>query len=112
MAGSVLLVPLPLTSGGVGDDVEIGWQFHPDAWGGGLATEAARAVLAKAWADGNDRIHAVTYPGNDASQRVCERLGMAAIGQTDRWYGVTFEAFRINRPIDRLAPGPQEPPVR
>ncbi len=108
VAGSVLLVPLPLSSGGVSDDVEIGWHFHPDAWGRGLATEAAQAVLAKAWADGHHEVYAVTYPGNAASQRVCERLGMAAVGLTDRWYGVTFEAYRIGRP----GSGEDQAPVR
>jgi len=108
VAGSVLLVPLPLSSGGVSDDVEIGWHFHPDAWGRGLATESARAVLDKAWVDGHQEVYAVTYPGNVASQRVCERLGMSAIGQTDRWYGVTFEAYRIGRP----GTDAKVPPVR
>ena len=107
VAGSVLLVPLPLSTGGVADDVEIGWQLHPDAWGRGLATESARAVLDKAWADGHEEIHAVTYPGNEASQRVCERLGMSSVGQTGRWYGVTFQAYRI----ERSAPGAQDAPV-
>jgi RimJ/RimL family protein N-acetyltransferase len=26
------------------DEIEIGYRLHPDWWGGGLATEAARAV--------------------------------------------------------------------
>lgn len=108
VAGSVLLVPLPLSSGGISDDVEIGWHLHPDAWGRGLATESAGAVLDKAWGDGHDDVYAVTYPGNTASQRVCDRLGMTAIGPTDRWYGVTFEAYRIGRP----GTGAGETPVR
>ena len=41
-AGTILLVPIP---GGDGE-VEVGWHLHPDAWGRGLATEAARAVIA------------------------------------------------------------------
>ncbi len=102
VAGSVLLVPLPLSAGEApaetGPEVEIGWQLHPDAWGRGLATESAAAVLAKAWADGHHEVFAVTYPGNDASQRVCARLGMTHLGRSRRWYDTEFEAYRVERP--------------
>src|SRR4051812_38904681 len=45
VAGTVLLKPLP---GGVGE-VEVGWHLHPDCWGRGYATEAARAVIDRAF---------------------------------------------------------------
>ena len=41
VAGTQLLVPL---KGGEHGEVEIGWHFHPDSWGAGLATESATAV--------------------------------------------------------------------
>ena len=74
-------------------DIEIGWHFHPDAWGHGYATEAAGAVLTHAFDSGIARVIAVTYPDNAASQRVCTRIGLRHIGQTDRYYNSTFELF-------------------
>ncbi|MFJ1752640.1 GNAT family N-acetyltransferase [Kitasatospora sp. NPDC088134] len=86
VAGSVLLVPIP---GGDGE-VEVGWHFHPDSWGRGYATEAARAVLERA---ALPEVHAVVRPGNAPSIAVCRRLGMTPLGRTDRWYGTELEAF-------------------
>lgn len=50
-AGTVLLKPLPNGQG----EVEIGWHFHPDSWGQGLASESAAALLARAFSDGYRR---------------------------------------------------------
>ncbi len=85
----------PLVDSG---DVEIGWHQHPDFDGHGYATEAARVVLDRAFAGGQARIHAVTYPENVASQAVCRRLGMSYEGSTDRYYNITCELFSIDRP--------------
>lgn len=55
---------------------EVGWSFHPDAWGRGYATEAGVAAID--WAFDNlgwdDIIHCI-HPGNLASQRLAARLG-------------------------------------
>jgi RimJ/RimL family protein N-acetyltransferase len=58
--------------------VEIGWRLEPAAWGKGYATEAARAARDWAFANvpGLDRLIAVIQPGNAASIRVAEKLGM------------------------------------
>jgi len=77
-AGTVLLKPLPDGDG----EIEIGWHFHPDSWGRGLATEAASAVLAR----GLDEVWAVTHLDNRASAAVCRRIGMRLLGVTYRWY--------------------------
>jgi len=56
---------------------EIGWTLHPDFMGQGYATEAAEAVLGLAF--DRLRLHRVCAeldPRNDASIRLCRRLGM------------------------------------
>ena len=97
--GTVLLVPLPGADGAPTDDIEIGWHFHPDHWGNGYATEAARAVLAHAVDDLElPVVNAVAYEGNTASFSVMRRLGMSYRGTSDRWYGTTFEWWAVERP--------------
>ena len=90
----MLLKPLP---DGVGE-FEVGWHLHPDSWGHGYATEAARAVVQQAFEDGLPEVYAVVRPGNERSVAVCRRLGMDPLGRTTRWYGVECEAFRLIAP--------------
>lgn len=90
--GTVLLVPLPDAAGALTDDIEIGWHLHPDFWGQGYATEAAAAVLRHAFDGlGLDRVNAVAYAGNAPSFGVMRRLGLTRQGETNRWYGTTFD---------------------
>jgi RimJ/RimL family protein N-acetyltransferase len=57
--------------------VEIGWRLAPEFWGGGLATEGARAVLHHAFtALALPEIVAFTVPANHRSRRVMEKLAM------------------------------------
>ena len=56
---------------------EIGWVLSPAFHGRGLATEAARELLALAFSDLRmHRAWAQIDPRNLASARLCERLGM------------------------------------
>ena len=63
---------------------EIGWRLVRDAWGGGLATEAARAALDDAFGRlGMNQVLAYTGPANLRSQAVMQRLGMTREPQRD-----------------------------
>jgi RimJ/RimL family protein N-acetyltransferase len=56
---------------------EIGYVFHPDAQGRGLATEAARALVDLAFDGlGVHRVYGAIDARNGASARVLEHLGM------------------------------------
>lgn len=58
-------------------ETEVLWSLHPDVWGQGLATEAARAALDFGFRTRElDLIFAVTRPDNLASQAVMKRLGL------------------------------------
>ncbi len=94
VAGTVLFKPLP---DGVGE-IEVGWHLHPDSWGHGYATEAARAVIDRGFAAGVPEVYAVVRPGNEASVAVCRRLGMTPLGRVRRWYDVELDAFRLMAP--------------
>jgi RimJ/RimL family protein N-acetyltransferase len=95
VAGTVLLAPLP---DGVGE-IEVGWHLHPDSWGCGYATEAARAVIDRAFRSGVPEVYAVVRPGNTASVAVCRRLGMEHLGMLRRWYDVELETHRLMAPV-------------
>jgi len=100
--GTVMLGPLPDSSGAPTADVEVGWHLHPDHWGNGYATEAAQGVLERAWGGGVQRVHAVVRPGNAASVAVAHRLGMTLAGRTARWYGIELDDFRLDQPAATL----------
>lgn len=58
--------------------VEIGWRLSPEAWGQGLATEGALAVLKYAREVlALDELVSFTVPANTRSRRVMEKLGMS-----------------------------------
>lgn len=80
-----------------GPDVELGFHLRPSAWGRGYATEAARACLDAAFADlGLDEVIAIVAPGNAASVRVLEKIGMRPAGER-RALGRTWELFTAVR---------------
>jgi RimJ/RimL family protein N-acetyltransferase len=91
--GTLLLLPLSDVDGPTGL-VEVGWHLHPQYQGRGLATEAARAVLALAGKAGIGQVLAIADLDNAASQRVAERLGMTDEGVTERWFGLTARQYR------------------
>jgi RimJ/RimL family protein N-acetyltransferase len=62
---------------------EVGWSFHPDAWGKGYATEAANASINWVFEnlDWDDVIHCIDLE-NVASIRLAERVGSTPRGPT------------------------------
>jgi RimJ/RimL family protein N-acetyltransferase len=100
LVGTLLFKPLPGPDRAVlTDDIEVGWHLHPDSWGHGYATEAARGALDRAFAAGLPEVYAVVSPGNDASMAVARRLGMTGIGRRTDWYGgEELETFVLRRP--------------
>ncbi|MBB5964182.1 GNAT family N-acetyltransferase [Planomonospora venezuelensis] len=92
-AGTVLFRPVP---GGDGE-VEVGWHLHPDSWGNGYATEAARGAVERGFAAGLEEVCALVMPGNEASMAVCRRLGMTPLGRTRRFFDLEAEMFRLRR---------------
>lgn len=91
VAGTVLLKPLPNGDG----ECEIGWHLHPDSWGNGYATEAARAVLKHAFDGGLSEVHAITHLDNEPSKRVCVKLGLRDQGVTVKWYGAPAQHYLL-----------------
>jgi RimJ/RimL family protein N-acetyltransferase len=60
---------------------ELGYWLGTDAWGRGIATEAADALVDFGFRElGLSRIYAQVLAGNDASCRVLEKLGMLSEG--------------------------------
>ncbi len=89
----------------VPDVCEIGWRFRESAWGRGYAREAAAASLAYAFDElGEDRVVAVTVPGNEASWGLMLRLGMRHrpdLDYADPRYGPDLNpaiVYEITRP--------------
>ncbi|WP_161602741.1 GNAT family N-acetyltransferase [Thermomonospora catenispora] len=95
--------------------LEIGWWVAPDAWGRGIATEAASAMLAEAF----DRLEAAAvvarfHAANIGSARVTAKLGLVPVGETTgpngepmRICALTGADYRSDRPVkdDRKRPG-------
>lgn len=76
--GWVLLIPEDMT----GPEVEIGWRLNRDAWGQGIATEAAYALARHGLTTCKlDSIIARIDPANTGSLRVAEKIGMQRTGE-------------------------------
>ena len=62
---------------------EIGWRLARDAWGQGLALDAASACRDRAWGEGVPRIAAITVPANIRSRRLMDRIGLYQVADGD-----------------------------
>jgi len=62
----------------VADRPELGWRLARDAWGQGLATEAATAARDDAFSRmGLDEVVSIIHPENARSRRLATKLGMS-----------------------------------
>ena len=70
-------IGLERTKVGGAEEVELAWVVAADRWGQGLATEMARAAIDAGLGPlGLPSVVAFTLPGNAASRRVMDRIGM------------------------------------
>ena len=79
-------------------DIELGWMLKPEHRHHGYATEAGTAVLAYAWEQLHiQRAISMVRVGNDASDRVAERLGGEHIEYID-FFGSDTHVFAYYPP--------------
>lgn len=78
-------------------EIELIYVFASDAWGEGYATEAASALRDYAFHRlGLRRIIALIDPGNPASARVAEKIGMQLETETRRPSGKLMGVYSIH----------------
>lgn len=78
------------------DEVEIGYEFLPETWGTGIATEATRAVLG--WIEETlpgEPVVLTTQVANERSLRLAQRLGFDEVERfsaygAEQWFGVRY----------------------
>jgi RimJ/RimL family protein N-acetyltransferase len=99
LIGSVTLRRMPP----VDEDLELAWQFAPTFWGQGYATEAAHAIAQWGFERSAHELFAVTRPANRRAIRLAERLGMQWVGETEKYYDMRLQVFRV-RPPELIRP--------
>ena len=77
------------------EDLELSWQLSPGVWGQGYASEAANALIAWAFTQDTDELFAVARPNNTRAIAVAKRLGMQWVGETDKYYNLRLQVYRI-----------------
>lgn len=80
------------------DELEISYQFLPEWWGQGLATEVIQAVIHFAFEQQlATRLLAETQIANAASCRVLEKVGMFPVMEVER-FGARQRIYKIESP--------------
>jgi RimJ/RimL family protein N-acetyltransferase len=93
LVGAAAVRPLPPLE----EDLEIGWQLAPEAWGRGLASEAGHALAHFAFSEGEDELFAVVRPRNTRGEATARRVGMEWVGETEKYYGLRLQVFRLRK---------------
>jgi RimJ/RimL family protein N-acetyltransferase len=68
---------------GVEGAVEVGYGIVSSRWNQGICTDALRAIVAFAREQGASRVEARSLPGNGASRRVMEKVGLHFVDVVD-----------------------------
>jgi RimJ/RimL family protein N-acetyltransferase len=93
LVGGVAVLPLPPD----GEDLEVGWQLAPQAWGQGIAAEAGHAVAHHAFTTGVEELFAVVREQNGRGAATAQRVGMEWVGETDKYYHLRLQVFRLRK---------------
>jgi RimJ/RimL family protein N-acetyltransferase len=93
VVGGATVRPLPPLD----EDLEIGWQLAPEAWGRGLATEAGHALAHYVFSGGEDEVFAVVRPRNARGVATARRVGMEWVGETEKYYDLRLQVFRLRK---------------
>jgi RimJ/RimL family protein N-acetyltransferase len=107
VAGSGQILPLPPE----GNDLELGYQLAPWAWGWGLAAEAGHALAHYAFSNGEEEVFAVVRPQNKRGTHAARRIGMEWVGETEKYYDLRLQVFRLRKSdldTSALEPSPIE----
>jgi RimJ/RimL family protein N-acetyltransferase len=105
--GGAILLPLPPGH----EDLEIGWQLHPDTWGNGYATETTHALATWAFNHDIDEIFAVVRPDNTRAAATVRTNGMHWVGETTKYFDTDLQVFRLRMAdLNQVAPEGHHPP--
>jgi RimJ/RimL family protein N-acetyltransferase len=107
--GSGQILPLPPEE----DDLQLGYQLVPQSWGNGFASEAGHALAHYAFSKGEEEVFAVVRPRNTRGAHAATRIGMEWVGDTDKYYDMQLQVYRLRKgdldtsPIVAEAPRPR-----
>jgi RimJ/RimL family protein N-acetyltransferase len=93
LLGGVAVLPLPPER----QDLEIGWQLDPAAWGLGYAAEAGHAVAHHVFEAGVEELFAVVRPRNTRGARTATSIGMEWVGETEKYYDLRLQVYRLRK---------------
>ena len=104
--GAYALIYIPKTT-----EVEVGYRLQKSAWGRGLASEGARALVRYGMFElGLDRVVGLTHPANEASKNVLMKAGLQARG-TGHYYDKELCYFVVEKPTFSATAGFDTPPT-
>lgn len=89
--GGAILLPLPPGL----EDLELGWQLHPDTWSDGYARETTHALATWAFGQDVDEVFAVVRAGDARAAATAQHNGMQWVGETTKYFGTTLQVFRL-----------------